>query len=204
MFDQSLSMATMARPADDVDGPTMADAPRTHKLDVDSLNGGRVFLLLGLLFGPIGTITGIQAFSEGVDPAAARPAARFLLMGVTGLLCIPIGVWALRLPTAGASVRIDSEGLAFTLRRAKAISIPWSAVGSWGLAPRLWRLTNSLVLWPSPDASPEVCHAARKLWNKKYQGWVVEAIDPGPQLVADLEALAPPPRRDLRRQKRRH
>lgn len=86
-------------------------------------------------------------------------------------------------------MQIDPSGLVFTLRRGDVISIPWNAVGGWGLAPRLWGLTNSLVLWPSDSATAEVRDAAHKLWSTEYQGWVVEAIDPGPELIADLEEL---------------
>lgn len=59
----------------------MADTPRTHRLDVDSFNSWLHLLLLGLLGSSVGTIAGIQAYSEGVGPVAARPATRLILMG---------------------------------------------------------------------------------------------------------------------------
>jgi hypothetical protein len=199
------TMAAMGTPAKDPEGSAVADSPRTHRLDVDSVRGGRALLIIGLMVGPYATITGALELLHGIyTPLSARLVGDLLWMGMFGLACLFVGLrFLLFLPTAGAQVRIDSGGLVFTLRRGHVITIPWSAVGSWGLAPRLWGRANSLVLWPSKDAAPEIHHAARKLWSKKYRGWVVETLWPRTVLIADLEKIAPCPRRDITRPKAR-
>lgn len=192
------TMAAMATPAEDPEGPAVADSPRSHRLDVDSVRGGRAFLIIGLMVGPYATITGVWELLRGIrTPLGAHLVGNLLWMGVFGLASLFLGLrFLLFVPTAGAQLRIDSDGLIVTLRRGSVITIPWNAVGSWGLAPRLWGRANSLVLWPSKDATRELQQRAQKLWSRKLQGWVLETLWPNAALIADLERLAPCPRRD--------
>jgi hypothetical protein len=55
-------------------------------------------------------------------------------------------------------------------------------------------LAISLIVKPGQNPTPRTAECAKKLWRKRHQGWVVEAIAPGPDLIADLEALTPRPR----------
>ncbi|REF37486.1 hypothetical protein [Thermasporomyces composti] len=180
----------------------MADSARTHRLDAGQLSAGIFFLVLGLAYGPAATIgAGRALFFEDLAPLAVRPATKLFLQGLVGLVLIPLGIYALSFPTVGGRVRIDTEGLHVTLRFGRAFSIPWTAVGSWGLVPKPPFPSHSLVLWPSEDAAPDIHRAAHKIWSKKHRGWVLQALDPAADLIADLEAFAPCPRRDVPRKR---
>ncbi|MGH3487245.1 MAG: hypothetical protein ACRDP8_04920 [Actinopolymorphaceae bacterium] len=174
----------------------MTEPALVHRLDVDSLNGGRLLLALGIVVGPFSTIVGGRALLGG--DGGAMVGLVLLVPGVFGLLCLPIGLRALSLPTAGGSVRISSEGLEVTLRRRRLVSVPWSDISHWGVVPKpLWS-SSSLVLWPADDSDVRANGNASPLGSKRQRGWVLEAVDPGPELVADLEAISPRPRRDAK------
>ena len=170
----------------------MAEPTRVHNLDADSLNGGRILLVLGLVVGPFGTVVGGQALGKGDGSAVV--ALLLLVPGLFGLLCIPIGLRALAIPTAGGTVRIGAESLDFTLRRGTTFSIPWAEVSHWEIVDRPLLSSRSLIVKPGQNLTPRTAGCAKKLWSKRHHGWVVEAIDPGPDLIADLEALSPRPR----------
>jgi hypothetical protein len=175
----------------------VAEPARIHKLDADSLNGGRILLVLGIVVGPFGTIVGGQALLGG-DGGAVVGLMLLLVPGIIGLACIPIGLRALAIPTAGGSVRVGPESLDFTLRRGRTFSIPWAEVSHWGVVPRPLLSSSSLIVWPGKNVTSLTKGSGDHVWSKRHQGWVVEAIDPGPELIADLEAVSPRPRQDVK------
>jgi hypothetical protein len=150
-------------------------------------NGGRILLVLDIVVGPFGTIVGGQAFLCG-DGAAAVVGLTFLLVpGLIGLACIPIVLRAPATPTAGGSVRIGPENLAFTLRRGRTFSIPWADASHGGSGPVL-----AVIQIPHPLTChwrhPQTTGTAERLRSKPHHGWMAEAVDPGSQLLGNLES----------------
>lgn len=173
----------------------MPEEPAVHKTDLETFRGGVLILAICLVVAPLATAIGAQLAFPLSDNGLVAFFALFV-PGVLGLFGIAFGIWAVRVPTGNGSVRIAAEGLRLTLRGNRTVEIPWTDTASWGIVHRRWNWTTSLVVRPAGDASEKTRSAARRLWSKRHAGWVIEAMEPPPEIIADFERLAPVPRRD--------
>lgn len=161
----------------------------THKLDHETFGVGAVILTLGVVLGPIGAALGGQSiFIDGTLAGLV-----LFIPGAFGILCcIPFGLWAVRVPTARATLRVDARGLAYTFRSGAEVDIPWSAISTWDLVPKPLGWTKSLYVWPNASPPPELERSASKLWDSRKKAWLVEAVDPPKDLVEAFERAFPP------------
>lgn len=172
----------------------MSEEPSVHQIDLETFRGGVLILAICIAVAPVSTIVGARMMfplEEG------EVLAIFLLApGIIGLAGIVFGVWAVSVPTGNGSVRVAADGLALTLRGNRTVAIPWTDAASWGVVRRRWNWTTSLVVRPAENASAETRAAAGRLWSKRYSAWVIEVMEPPPELLGDFERLAPVARQD--------
>lgn len=173
----------------------MSDRESMHTIDQETFRGGVLILAICLAVAPFLTIVGARmAFPlEEGNPLAILV---MLAPGIIGLFGIGYGIWAVAVPTGNGSLRIDDHGLTLGLRGNRTVAIPWTDAASWGVVRRRWNWTTSLVVRPADEVGAETRAAAHRLWSKRYAAWVIEVMEPPPDLLADFERHAPVPRQD--------
>ncbi|MGH3486927.1 MAG: hypothetical protein ACRDP8_03265 [Actinopolymorphaceae bacterium] len=155
-----------------------------HRVDHELFTGGVVLTSIGAVLAIVGGIALVGTRSGSAVPYT-----------VGGLILLTIGVRLLTIPTARATTTLDASGV--TVRSTKwEARIPWAAVDHWGLAKRPIIESKVLVLWPTASRSEETVRSADKLWSGRRRGWVLSALDPSPELINDIEKVAPVPRHD--------
>jgi hypothetical protein len=160
-----------------------------HQVDTDLAKSGRLMLGVGGVLSVAGAAVALVVGEPAIAPLPVS----------AGVASLAYGVNLVRSPTAGADVTVDAD--AVTIRQRTLIfRVPWSDVDHWGVGTRKAfgarsRFTQ-LLLWPVSSPDPATVAAARRLWKDHHHAWAVTTFDPPAALLADLDRIAPKPRRD--------